>query len=111
MKIFNQKKLQEVFLSTWTKFIDYDMLVKIITNNIELYATNWPVVIINKKMPIKSVVLTKVEFDCKGEFILEFAYHLPWQEKIATGTAQISSFITELSKLTKITGVFVLNYT
>jgi hypothetical protein len=110
MKLVNYTKLQEVLLSNWTKFIDYQTLSEIITNNIELYAANWTTVITTEKLKVKSITLKNFALTEKNTIVLDFQFSIPWKKTIASGAILIECAINQKPNVGNIKGILLSDY-
>lgn len=109
MQFINCQKLQEILLSSWTKFIDYEMLKSIITNNIELYAANWITIVPHKKYNVKNILLKQIKILNSNEMQFSFEFAMPYQEKIAYGNVEISCYFKQKPTIVSFSGVFLLH--
>jgi hypothetical protein len=110
MKLVNYTKLQEVLLSNWTKFIDYQTLSEIITNNIELYAANWTTVITTEKLKVKSITLKNFALTEKNTIVLDFQFSIPWKKTIASGALQIECAVNQKPIVSNIKAVLLSDH-
>jgi hypothetical protein len=101
MKVLKTEKLNETLTQTWTKYIDYRLLMDSIINTIKLYASNASIVQSNKKNTASKLVIAKTNINASG-IIFDVNFDLNLDNIFATGT---------LSALIRFDGTCVLSNT
>lgn len=86
--LWNKNKLEEVLLSSWTKFIDYKFVFDLITNNIKLYSNDWTIIQEINVKKTKQLNIRKFEI-VNQQIQIWFDFEIPYENKDAVGTMEI----------------------
>ncbi len=109
MQIIKHDKVKETLFTNWTKYIDYKELSALITNTLQLYASNWTTIAASKNFSTKKIYLSKVDYTPDNSLLFWFSFELPWKENTAVGTIELVCALGANLKVSQITGTFYLN--
>lgn len=103
MKIFEIKKVEDVLQQTWTKYIDYKYLLKLIINTVPLYASNWPKIIEYKKMQGNKISISKVSLR-NTDILFWIDFEVQTNIGLSAGTVEIAACLNGEFTIIQIVG-------
>lgn len=104
--MWNKTKLEDILLSSWTKFIDYKYIFDLITNNIKLYSNDWTIIQEINTKKNKHLLISKFEIMQDSKVKIWFDFEMPYQNKDAVGTMEIHCALDGNFTITQFVGNF-----
>ena len=105
MKLINRKNLEDLLLQNWTKFIDIKSISDLLINNIQLYASNWSVLVPTRSYATKKIHISKTEFTPEKDLIFWFSFEISKNDKFYVGTFEIICAIDGAFKINNTSGI------
>lgn len=105
MKLINRKNLEDLLLQNWTKFIDIKSISDLLINNIQLYASNWSVLLPTRAYTTKKIHISKAEFTPEKDFLLWLSFELSKNDKFYVGTIELICAIDGSFKINNTNGI------